>query len=64
MQQLMLWDFRVDDGYLCDRCRFLVWHSNGDGYCCCLAPGMARIKARTRKPLGAECELFKEDDRG
>lgn len=55
MEQLMLWWSRPDDGYLCDKCRNLVWHSNGDGYCCCLAPGMGHINAKTRK---TECRMW------
>lgn len=58
MHQLMLWDFRPDDGFLCDGCRNLVWHANGDGYCCCLAPGMGHINAKTRKPSGSECRFM------
>ena len=43
---------------LCDTCRRLIWHATGDGYCCCTAPGMARITARTRKPLGSRCRFY------
>lgn len=50
---------RPDDGMLCDSCRHLVWHLNGDGYCCCTAPGMAHINRRTRKPAGSECRFYR-----
>ena len=67
MRQLMLFELpdlfvRPDDGMLCDSCRKLVWHRSGDGYCCCMAPGMAHINRRTRKPLGASCRFFDRRD--
>lgn len=46
------------DETLCDGCRKLVWHASGDGYCCCIAPGMAHISARHRKPIGSECRFY------
>lgn len=56
--QMCLELFERTDCTLCDTCRKLVWHLNGDGYCCCIAPGMARINARTRKPLGSDCRFY------
>ena len=49
--------------FLCDTCRRLIWHANGDGYCCCTAPGMGRINAKTRKPLCSACRFYEEVDR-
>lgn len=46
--------------FLCDKCKKLVWHSSGDGYCCCLAPGMAYISAKRRKPMNANCHFYVE----
>lgn len=56
--QLELWE-KPEPAFLCDKCGRLVWHANGDGYCCCLAPGMERIGAKTRKPLDADCAFFR-----
>lgn len=58
--QLMLWE--TGPVYLCDKCRWLVRHASGDGYCCCLAPGMGHIRNKSRKPLGAECAHFRRKD--
>lgn len=66
MGQLALFDIdrydsfkRPDDGMLCDSCNRLVWHRNGDGYCCCMAPGMRHINAKRRKPAGSECRFYR-----
>lgn len=65
MMQLALFDAglfdsfkRPDDGMLCDSCRRLVWHRSGDGYCCCMAPGMGHISAKRRKPATSACRFY------
>lgn len=58
--QLSLWDERPEPTTLCDTCRRLVWHANGDGYCCCTAPGMWGIDAKNRKPFGTQCKFFEK----
>lgn len=57
--RLELWD-KPTPAFLCDTCDRLVWHANDDGYCCCIAPGMERIGAKTRKPLDASCTFFRK----
>lgn len=59
--RLPLWDEPTEPAFLCDKCSRLVWHANGDGYCCCLAPGMWNIGAKTRKQPDAGCKFFRKE---
>lgn len=45
------------NGWLCDNCRRSVYRKS-DGYFCCLAPGMGRISADCKKPMGAPCGFY------
>lgn len=56
--QMCLDLFKPEVKFLCDKCRHLIWHLNGDGYCCCTAPGMDRISAKHRKPMDSTCRFF------
>ena len=63
MEQLQLFRTRPDDGFRCDQCHYLVWHRNGDGYCCCLAPemdGRGFEGAKNRKGWDFECSYFED----
>lgn len=44
-------------GWMCDACRRSVYRAS-DGYFCCLAPGMERITASRKKPVGGSCGFY------
>jgi len=44
-------------GWMCDACRRSVYRAS-DGYFCCLAPGMGRITASHKKPVGGSCRFY------